>query len=217
MNEASENDPFNNNCYGTTIDRPYKKVDLPVLDVARLQRADHPRLRGRLRREGPARRPLARPVADPRRHRLAARLQLHLPRDPQVHPRELHRLHGLRHRVPGHRHPRQGSGRGRMGAETADHSRGRPRHVPRAVVARPRSTTMPARRKRRRRRHVPDHHRPVEVQGLRGVRHRLRRQRPEDGRQDRRRDDSRPARAIGTSRTWARATRSTSAATCSST
>ncbi|MBA4064313.1 MAG: thiamine pyrophosphate-binding protein [Isosphaera sp.] len=39
MNEASDHDPFNNNCYGTTVDRPYKPVglrthlSLPVLDV----------------------------------------------------------------------------------------------------------------------------------------------------------------------------------------
>src|SRR4029079_10476182 len=33
MNAPSEKDPFNNNCYGTTIDRPYKMVGLPVLDV----------------------------------------------------------------------------------------------------------------------------------------------------------------------------------------
>ena len=33
MNEASERDPFNNNSYGTLVDRPYKLVSLPVLDV----------------------------------------------------------------------------------------------------------------------------------------------------------------------------------------
>src|SRR6476619_242171 len=33
MNEASEKDPFNNNSYGTLVDRPYKAVHLPVLDV----------------------------------------------------------------------------------------------------------------------------------------------------------------------------------------
>src|SRR5436190_11839572 len=33
MNAASEKDPFNNNCYGTLVDRPYKPVGLPVLDV----------------------------------------------------------------------------------------------------------------------------------------------------------------------------------------
>jgi pyruvate/2-oxoacid:ferredoxin oxidoreductase beta subunit/NAD-dependent dihydropyrimidine dehydrogenase PreA subunit len=33
MNEASERDPYNNNCYGTLVDTPYKYVTLPVLDV----------------------------------------------------------------------------------------------------------------------------------------------------------------------------------------
>ena len=33
MNESSERDPHNNNCYGTTVDRPYVGVSLPVLDV----------------------------------------------------------------------------------------------------------------------------------------------------------------------------------------
>src|SRR5436309_12673415 len=40
MNAASDKDPFNNNCYGTLVDREYKPVtgksamSLPVLDVA---------------------------------------------------------------------------------------------------------------------------------------------------------------------------------------
>src|SRR5215510_14446042 len=33
MNAASPKDPFNNNCYGTIVDQPYKLVSLPVLDV----------------------------------------------------------------------------------------------------------------------------------------------------------------------------------------
>ena len=33
MNEASERDPFNNNCFGTLVDTPYKMVNLPILDV----------------------------------------------------------------------------------------------------------------------------------------------------------------------------------------
>lgn len=33
MNESSEKDPYNNSCYGTLVDRPYKTVQLPVLDV----------------------------------------------------------------------------------------------------------------------------------------------------------------------------------------
>jgi len=33
MNAPSEKDPFNNNSYGTLVDRAYKMVSLPVLDV----------------------------------------------------------------------------------------------------------------------------------------------------------------------------------------
>jgi pyruvate ferredoxin oxidoreductase beta subunit len=33
MNQASARDPHNNNSYGTLIDQPYRKVELPVLDV----------------------------------------------------------------------------------------------------------------------------------------------------------------------------------------
>ena len=148
MNEASDRDPFNNNCYGTLVDRDYKQVNLPVLDVIDFNERDHPRLRGRLRREGPARRPVAGPLADPRRHRDAARLQLHRPGNPGVHPRELHRLHGLRHRVPRHRHPRQGAGRDRAGREAADAFPTRPTaRCSRSSGRRPRSITTGRRRR----------------------------------------------------------------------
>ena len=33
MNEAHDQDPFNNSSYGTLVDTPYKLVSLPVLDV----------------------------------------------------------------------------------------------------------------------------------------------------------------------------------------
>src|SRR3972149_2287012 len=33
MNEANDRDPYNNNSYGTLVDRPYVHVKLPVLDV----------------------------------------------------------------------------------------------------------------------------------------------------------------------------------------
>ena len=33
MNEAHEQDPFNNSSDGTLVDAPYKPVSLPVLDV----------------------------------------------------------------------------------------------------------------------------------------------------------------------------------------
>src|SRR5215469_16057518 len=33
MNEAHAQDPYNNSCYGSLVDTPYKLVHLPVLDV----------------------------------------------------------------------------------------------------------------------------------------------------------------------------------------
>src|SRR5438876_11036181 len=33
LNDSSERDPFNNSCYGTLVDTPYKRIKLPVLDV----------------------------------------------------------------------------------------------------------------------------------------------------------------------------------------
>jgi len=33
MNQANARDPFNNNSYGTLVDKPYPRVSLPVLDV----------------------------------------------------------------------------------------------------------------------------------------------------------------------------------------
>ena len=33
MNEAHEQDPYNNSCYGSLVDSPYKMISLPVLDV----------------------------------------------------------------------------------------------------------------------------------------------------------------------------------------
>jgi pyruvate/2-oxoacid:ferredoxin oxidoreductase beta subunit/NAD-dependent dihydropyrimidine dehydrogenase PreA subunit len=33
MNEPNDRDPYNNNCYGTLVDRPYVEVKLPILDV----------------------------------------------------------------------------------------------------------------------------------------------------------------------------------------
>src|SRR3954465_8830895 len=33
MNDAHEQDPYNNSCYGSLVDAPYRLVDLTVLDV----------------------------------------------------------------------------------------------------------------------------------------------------------------------------------------
>ena len=33
MNQANPRDPYNNSCYGTLVDRDYKTISLPILDV----------------------------------------------------------------------------------------------------------------------------------------------------------------------------------------
>ena len=102
MNDANDRDPQNNNCYGTLVDRDYVEVKLPVLGRDRLQRAGDPRLRGRARREGAAGRPGGGAVVGAGGNGGAARFQLRGAGDSRVHPRELHGLHGLRHRMPRH-------------------------------------------------------------------------------------------------------------------
>ncbi len=113
MNEANERDPYNNNCYGTLVDRRLQAGQAADSRRRRLQRAHHPRLRRRHRREGTAGRSVAGPLADSGRHGHAARFQLHRAGNPGVHPRELHRLHGLRHPLPRHGDPRQSDRRSR--------------------------------------------------------------------------------------------------------
>ena len=65
-----------------------------------------------------------------------------------------------------------------------DHRSGRPRDVPRAMVEDPQVLRRSG-QEAGRRGHVQHHHRPQQVQGLRRVRDRLRRQRAEDDSQDR--------------------------------
>ena len=148
MNEANDRDPYNNNCYGTLVDRPYVEVKLPILDVIDFnERVIRGYEEGRGEKELPA--DLARrPVAGPGRHGGAARLQLRRPGDSGVHPRELHRLHGLRDRVPGHGHSRQGDRRaGPRGEAGGDRQRRATGQCSRPN-GRSRGSTTTARRKR---------------------------------------------------------------------
>ena len=185
MNAPSEKDPFNNNCYGTTVDRTYKMVSLPVLDVDDFnERIVRGYEEGYGESELPADLSLARSLV-PAGTASLRDFSYIAPEIPDYIPEQLHRLHGLRDRVPGHRHPRQGAVRGGVGGQAPDHPRGRPGHVPRAVVEDQEVLRWPE-EEARRRRDVPHHHRPVQVQGVRRVRHGLRRRRPQDGRQDRR-------------------------------
>ena len=77
MNEAHDQDPFNNNSYGTLVDCDYKLVNLPVLDVHDFNERI---IRGYEEGYGEKDLPadlLAGPLAGPGRHRHPARLQQH--------------------------------------------------------------------------------------------------------------------------------------------
>ena len=206
MNEANERDPFNNNCYGTLVDSRLQAGQAAGARRQRLQRAHHPRLRRRLRREGAAGRPVAGPLAGPGRHRHAARLQLHRPGNPGVHPGNctgcmdcvtLCPDTAILGKVLGENGVRAASCRPipeadremfrKQWSKTTKYYDGRPRRSGEGG-------------------HVQDHHRPQQVQGLRRVRHRLRRPRAEDDPQDRRGHDRRSARAIASSSRSARRT-----------
>ena len=107
MNEASERDPFNNNSYGTIFDSPYKAIHLPVLDVNDFNERI---IRGYEEGWGegslPADLSVARSLVPAGTATLRIRQQ-YLPGNSRIYHRELHRLHGLRDRMSGHRHPRK--------------------------------------------------------------------------------------------------------------
>ena len=86
MNEAHEQDPYNNSCYGSMVDAPYRLVSLPVLDVldfneriirgyeeARPRRSCRPTSRWPARWSPPARRRSATSATSRRRSRCTCR------------------------------------------------------------------------------------------------------------------------------------------------
>ena len=200
MNEAERQDPFNNNCYGTLVDRRYKLVSLPVLDVIDFnERIIRGYEEGYGEKDLPADLSLARSLVPAGTATLRDFSNI-APEIPEYIPRTAPAAWTASPSAPtppsSARCCRKTSGRQKL----ADHSRGRPGDVPRAVVE-DQEVLRRRQEEGRRRRHVPDHHRPVEVQGLRRVRHRLRRRRPEDDRQDRRGDDQGPQEPSLSSRT----------------
>ena len=218
MNEANERDPYNNNCYGTLVDRAYKEVKLPILDVHDFNERI---IRGY--EEGDGEKDLPADLAVARSLVPAGTAALRdfsyiAPEIPEYIREQLHRLHGLRHGVPRHGDPGQGDRRERI-------SRTKLAAIPdpadREMFAGQWSKTRKyyegPEKKGREGGHVRDHHRPQQVQGLRGVRHRLRRQRPEDDSQDRAGDDRDPQEPSAVQAGRPVATSGTSTTTCSST
>ena len=207
MNEATTSDPFNNNCYGTLVDPPYKLVNLPVLDVLRFQRARS----SAATRKATARRTCpptcrwparwSRP-APPRCATSATSLR----KSPSTSPRTAPAAWTASPSAPTPPSSARCSSETELEEKLQDASP-RPTATCSASSGRKTKKYYDAGKKKGCRggmfNIIID---PSQVQGLRRVRHRLRRQRPEDDRQDRRGDDQRRARAIATSRTSARAT-----------
>ncbi len=185
MNEPNSRDPYNNNSYGTLVDSPYVNVDLPILDVNdfndRIIRG-YEEGTGRKRIAG---RPVDRPLADSRRHGDAARLQLRRPGDPGIHHRELHRLHGLRDRMPRYGHSGQGLAEIGSNEKLQDIPDEEDREMFDHQWSKTRKYYDGPKKKGQRGWPVRHHHRPQQMQGLRRVRHRLRRLGSEDDPQDR--------------------------------
>ena len=102
MNEANERDPHNNNCYGTLVDRPYLEVTLPVLDVHDFnERVIRGYEEGHGEKDLPADLALARSLI-PAGTAALRDFSYVAPEIPELHPRELHGVHGLCHRMPRH-------------------------------------------------------------------------------------------------------------------
>ena len=148
MNEATRPGPVQQQLLRHAGRLPLQAGQSAGTRRARLQRADHPRLRGRLGREGAAGRPVAGPLAGPRRHGNAPRLQQHRAGDPRsTCPRTAPAAWTASPSAPtppswARSCPRPSSRR------SSSHRRpGRPRDVPRPVVAIPRSTSTPRKKK----------------------------------------------------------------------
>ena len=217
MNEANERDPFNNNCYGTLVDRAYKMVNLPVLDVDDFnERIIRGYEEGYGEKDLPADLSVARSLI-PAGTATLRDFSYIAPEIPEYIPRTAPAAWTASPSAPTRPSSARCSPRTSWKQKLRDDSRGRPRDVQASSGRRPRSTTTAGKKKAATGGMFDDHHRPQQVQGLRRVRHRLRRQRPQDDPQDRGGDDRASARATASSRTSARRTRSTSTTTCSST
>ena len=192
MNEANERDPFNNNCYGTLVDQRLQDGQPAGARRDRFQRAHHPRLRGRLGRDAicPPTCPLARSLIPAGTATLRDFSNIS-PEIPEYIPENCTGCMDCVTECP------DTAILGKVLSETELEEK--LKTIPeadRAMYREQWSKTKKyydaGKKKTRRRRHVPDHHRPVQVQGLRRVRHRLRRRRPQNDRQDRRGHDQGP-------------------------
>ncbi len=194
MNEANERDPYNNNCYGTLVDRRLSSgSSLPILDVDDFNdRIIRGYEEGSAEKELPADLSVARSLI-PAGTATLARLQLHRPGHPGVHRRAIAPAAWTASRcAPIRPFWARCWPKSEFEKQLADIPDPADREMFRTQWSKTRKYYEGPAKKTGEGRHVLDHHRPQQVQGLRRVRHRLRRQRAEDDPQDRRGDDRHP-------------------------
>ena len=185
MNEASDKDPFNNNCYGTLVDRPYKPVSLPVLDVTDFnERIIRGYEEGYGESELPADLSLARSLV-PAGTASLRDFSYIAPEIPEYIPENCTGCMDCVTECPDTAILGKVLGEDEWEAKLqaipeAD------REMYREQWSKTKKYYDAGKKKTGAGRDVPDHHRPVQVQGLRRVRDGVRRRRPEDGGQDRR-------------------------------
>ena len=184
LNEASDKDPFNNNCYGTTIDRSYKSVQLPVLNVEDFnERIIRGYEEGYGEQELPADLSLARSLI-PAGTASLRDFSYISPEIPKYIPENCTGCMDCVTECP------DTAILGKVLGEDAWEQK--LLTIPEADRAAYRAVVQDEKILRWRqeesgwcRRDVPDHHRPLEVQRLRGMRYRLRRRCAQDGFQNR--------------------------------
>ena len=204
MNEANERDPYNNNCYGTLVDRPYVDVTLPVLDVHDFnERVIRGYEEGIGEKELPADLAVARSLI-PAGTAALRDFSYVAPEIPEYIRENCTGCMDCVTECPDTAILGKVIAEPDLEAEAGgDPQRGRPAGVRGPVVEDAQVLRRPA-EEGPAGRPVRDHHRPQQVQGLRGVRHRVRRPRAEDDSQDRAGDGERSASRTGCSRTSAR-------------
>ena len=190
MNEANERDPYNNNCYGTLVDRPYVEVKLPVLDVHDFnERVIRGYEEGSGEKELPADLALARSLI-PAGTAALRDFSYVAPEIPEYIRENCTGCMDCVTECPDTAILGKVIAEPDLEEKLAAIDNEDDRQAFRGPVVEDAEVLRRPARKRACRRAVRDHHRPVEVQGLRGVRHRVRRQRAQDDPQDRAGDGS---------------------------
>ena len=189
MNEAHDQDPFNNSSYGTLVDSPYKLVSLPVLDVLDFnERIIRGYEEGSAEKGLPADLSLARSLVPAGTATLRDFSNI-APEIPLYIPENCTGCMDCVTECPDTAILGKVLSETELEEQAATIPEPADREMFRTQWSRTKKYFDAAQEEGAVRRDVQHHHRPQQVQGLCRVRHDLRRRRAEDGRQDRRGHD----------------------------